>query len=422
MKRKYCFMALLPFILCALLLPGCKELFHPSSGDDDNNNNTTGLSAPTGLSAYVNNGNIYISWNAVSGAEWYEILVSDTPNGSYESWATKDGTSYSKSIGTDSAVSIYIKIRACSTGKESPLSAYFHLTEYTPTPDVLTVTVTETTSSSVSLSWNSIDGVYRYQVSRSDSLSGSYSPITSSSGLTSTSYTDSDLPADTTYYYKVRAITSSYSTIIESEPVRATTQQSITPVLTVTVTETTSSSVSLSWNSISGAYYYSVERKQGNYDTYIPVMNSLILTSWTDTSLSANTTYYYKVSAYAYASYSTIAESEPVQAATRSAISLSSNQWTSNTLSAGISQYYSFFASAGTTYNITWNDSADGNYKYTCNIKVSASTNGSTIFTGANDGYTNPAPVTVATSGYVTIKVEGFDSSESGSYAIKYYY
>jgi hypothetical protein len=427
MKRKYCFTALLPFILCVLLLPGCKELFHPGSGDDDNSNsnsgnngqsNNTALSAPTGLNAYISDGYLYCSWNAINGADWYEIFVSETPNGSYEYLATAYGNSCSEYIDTDSAFSIYIKIRACSNEKESPLSAYFYLT-----PDVLTVTATAQSSESIHLSWNSIDRASYYVVERAQSEYGAYSTVLDS--WTSTSWTDTGLSANTTYYYKVSAYNGSYSLIAESDPVSATTQQSAVTVLTVTVTETTSSSVSLSWNSVDGALYYVVERAQSEYGNYSTVSDYVSSTPWADAGLSANTTYYYKV--FAYASYSTIAESDPVSATTQAvtqeqqAIPLVAFQWTSNTLSAGISQYYTFYAEAGTTYYIKWDDSKNGSSEYTCDIKVSASINGVTLFNEEDIGYFSPKPVTVASSGNVIIKVEGYYSYSSGSYAIMYY-
>jgi hypothetical protein len=358
MKRKYGIMVLLPLILCALLLPGCKELFHPGSGDEDNNNsgqngnngnngnngqngNNSALSAPTGLNAYISGGYLYGSWNAVSGAEWYEIFVSETPNGTYQYRTTEYETSYYEYIGTDPEFSsIYIKIRACSNGKESPLSAYFHLINsgYTPPPDVLTVTVTGITSSGISLSWNSVDGAYYYSVERGQSEYGTYNTVRDS--LTSTSWTDNTVTANTSYYYKVSAYNSSYSLISESEPVRAVTEQQ---------------------------------------------------------------------------------EQEESQTPDISAIPLSFNQWTPNTISAGISNYYTFYAGAGITYHISWNDGDDGTYEYSCDIKVSASINGVTLFSEEDRGYTDPKPVTVANSGNVIIKVEGYSSSSSGTYAIKYY-
>jgi hypothetical protein len=332
---RFCFL-----ILCVLLLPGCKELFHPGSDDENNNNgnnsnngqngNNTGLSAPTGLSAYISDGYLYASWNAVSGAEWYEFSVSDSPNGYYEPYSERlYGTSFSGYIG-DLYSDIYVKIRACKNGEQGPLSAYYHLSpEHTGT---FTVNAAAQSSESIYLSWNFTGGAYYYRVLRSQSVSGSYSTI--GSYITNSFFEDSGLNPGTTYYYKVEAYSSSDIKIGESDPVSAATQQA---------------------------------------------------------------------------------------APDNTGIPLSYNQWTSNTLSAGISHNYTFYANAGVTNYIRWDDSYDGSSAYTCDVKVSASINGVTLFSGYDDGYTSPTPVTVPSSGYVSITVEGYYSYSSGSYAIMYY-
>lgn len=56
-------------------------------------------------------------------------------------------------------------------------------------------------------------------------------------------------------------------------------------------------SVSLTWNSISGATSYSVERSTTAGGPYTPVASDLTETSYTDKSVTANTTYYYIVKA-----------------------------------------------------------------------------------------------------------------------------
>ena len=57
-------------------------------------------------------------------------------------------------------------------------------------------------SSSISVTWNSVSGATSYNIYRSTSASGSYSYQTS---VYSTSYTDYNVNAGTTYYYKVSA-------------------------------------------------------------------------------------------------------------------------------------------------------------------------------------------------------------------------
>jgi fibronectin type 3 domain-containing protein len=55
--------------------------------------------------------------------------------------------------------------------------------------------------------------------------------------------------------------------------------------------------VNLSWNSVSGATSYSVERSTTAGGPYTPIASDLTETSYTDKSVTANTTYYYVVKA-----------------------------------------------------------------------------------------------------------------------------
>jgi hypothetical protein len=330
-------------VFCILLLSGCKELFHPDDNDEGSNSNpndgqnggtTVILSAPAGLSGSISNGYLSISWNPVSGAEWYECLIADSPSGYYQPNLMGQiyGTSYYGYI-TEDYRDIYIKIRACTNGEQGPLSEYYHLssgyTEHT-----FTVYAEARSSESIYLSWSFTGGASYYSVFRSqDSISGSYLQV--NAYLTTSFLEDNNLIPGTTYYYRVEAYSASYETKLgESEPIQAVTQQAVPDI---------------------------------------------------------------------------------------TAIPLSYNEWAANTLSAGISHYYSFYAIAGTTYHITWDDADDGTRTYTSDVKVSASMNGVTLFIGEDQGYTSPKPVTVSSSGNVTITVEGYSYTSSGSYAVMYY-
>jgi hypothetical protein len=348
-------------ILCILLLPGCKELFHPSTtvsdpgvGGAPESNGDAGqsenpavggaiLSAPTGLSGSISNGYLSISWNPVSGAEWYECLISDSPYGYYYSIGMSQiyGTSYYGYITNyiDISADIYIKICAYANGEQSPLSEYYHLSPEYADPGYYSFTVYAEPQSpeSIYLSWSFTGGASYYSVLRSQNESGSYMQV--GSYLTNPFFEDNNLIPGTTYYYRVEAYSASYVKLGESEPVLAVTQPTASvPPNTPDITE----------------------------------------------------------------------------------ILLSYDQWTGNTLSPGILHYYSFYASAGATYYITWDDSYEGTHTYTGDIIVSASSNGVTLFSNEDHGYNAPKPVTVPSSGNVTIIVESFYGS-SGSYAIKYY-
>ena len=82
------------------------------------------------------------------------------------------------------------------------------------------VSANATSSSSITISWNAVSGATSYTVYRSTSRSGSFSSVGTTS---STSFTNTGLSANTTYYYKVTAA-NSYGTSGYSSTVSATTQ------------------------------------------------------------------------------------------------------------------------------------------------------------------------------------------------------
>ena len=155
-------------------------------------------------------------------------------------------------------------------------------TQVPPVPTGLSVT--GTTSSSVSLSWAASSGATGYNV---------YRGSTEVASVSGTSYTDSGLSASTSYSYTVTA-TNSAGESAHSGAVTGTTAGTGTTIPPtpsgLAVTGTTSSSVSLSWNASSGATGYNVYRGGSK-------VASVTGTSYTDSGLSASTTYSYAVSA-----------------------------------------------------------------------------------------------------------------------------
>lgn len=89
------------------------------------------------------------------------------------------------------------------------------------------VSASAASSSQITVSWTAVDGATGYDVYRSTSADGTYSrrgsEPTVSSGATTT-YADTGLPANTTYYYKVSAL-NSYGESAASTVASATTQE-----------------------------------------------------------------------------------------------------------------------------------------------------------------------------------------------------
>jgi fibronectin type 3 domain-containing protein len=160
------------------------------------------------------------------------------------------------------------------------------------------VSATAQSSNSVYVSWNYVSGASGYRVYRSDSSYGSYSEIGWLYDAYDTSYTDTGLSPNTTYYYKVSAYSNSAGEGAQSYSVPATIPGSVLPAPTgVSATAQSSDSISVSWYQVSGASSYRVYRSDSPYGNYSG-LETAYGTSYTDTGLSPNTTYYYQVAAY----------------------------------------------------------------------------------------------------------------------------
>lgn len=148
------------------------------------------------------------------------------------------------------------------------------------------------------ITWNKVSKASGYQVYRSTSKDGKYASIKTIKSGSTVSYTDAKLTTGKTYYYKVRAYKtvngsktySSYSKIVSAKP------KLITPSATLS---SKNKKVYVKWNKVSGASGYQVYRatsKNGKYSLAKAVNSST--TSYTNTSVSKNKGYYYKVRAY----------------------------------------------------------------------------------------------------------------------------
>jgi hypothetical protein len=104
-----------------------------------------------------------------------------------------------------------------------------------------------------------------------------------------------------------------------------------------------------------------------------------------------------------------------------SSTSLTNGQWVNgNISSAGSEIWYSFNTIAGTTYRIWWNDEYDGDGTKTLDIRVSAFYNDGTRIFNRDDGWWSPASFTPSSNGLVYLRVAGWSSYDTGTFAIVY--
>jgi cellulose 1,4-beta-cellobiosidase len=159
--------------------------------------------APTNLMATAGNAQVSLSWTASSGATSYNVLRATTGAGPYASIASGVAmTSYSDSTVTNGTTYYYV-VQAVNSGGASGNSNPASATPIAP-PSAPTNLTAAAGNAQVSLSWSASSGATSYSVLRATANGGPYASI--ASGVTTTSYTDTNVTNGTSYYYVVQAV------------------------------------------------------------------------------------------------------------------------------------------------------------------------------------------------------------------------
>jgi hypothetical protein len=160
---------------------------------------------PTGVTATVGNSSVLLSWAASPGAAGYNIKRGTADGGPYTNVVVATTTN-GVDTGLVNGTTYYYVVSAFNGVGESANS-----TQVSAAPSASgTVPVVPSgltaigTNLQVNLSWTSASGATSYNVKRSTVMGGSYSTV--ATGVASTSYTDTNLTALTTYYYVVSAV------------------------------------------------------------------------------------------------------------------------------------------------------------------------------------------------------------------------
>ena len=252
-------------------------------------------SAPKNLSAkVVSTSEIDLEWDSVSVATSYDVYRKSS-SGSYSNIATVETTSYSDTDLSDDTT-YYYKVKAVNSSGTSSYSSTVHATtdESYALPAPTELSATADGSEEIDLEWDSVDEATSYVIYRATSSSSTYTQIATAK---TTNYTNTDLPDDTTYYYKVKAKNSS-GTSAFSPAAHATTEESdtLSAPKSLNAEVVSSSRIDLEWHSVSVAtsyYVYKSTSSSGGYNKLGKTTN----TSYKCTGLSEDTTYYFKVKA-----------------------------------------------------------------------------------------------------------------------------
>lgn len=258
---------------------------------------TCDLAKPTNVKAsnVASSGKPKVTWDAVSGADKYEVYRKIGSNGTYEKYTTTTKTSFVHE-GAKASKTYYYKVRAVDEDNKYATSAYSSAVQRACDLAKPTNVKASNVASSgkPKITWDEVSGADKYAVYRKIGSDGTYEKYTTT---TKTYFVHEGAKAGKTYYYKVKAIdaekesaTSAYSSVVQ----RACDLEKPTNVKASNVAS--SGKPKITWDAVSGADKYEVYRKIGEDGTY-KKHTTTTKTSFIHEGAKAGQSYYYKVKA-----------------------------------------------------------------------------------------------------------------------------
>jgi fibronectin type 3 domain-containing protein len=253
--------------------------------------------SPAGLTATAGNQQIWLTWNAVTGAASYTVKRSTTSGGPYTTVVAGLTLPFFTQNGLTNGATYYYVVSASSSIGEGANSAQVSVVPALPgvapaAPSTLTVA---RGNQSVTLSWSPVPGATYYSVKRSTTAGGPYVDI--AVGVINAADVDSGLTNGTTYYYVVTASNGAGESPASLEKAATPVGPPPAPQL-VTSSWPYGTAGGISWILLPEASSYTVKRADQQEGPFVPIATVYDSeTGYTDTAVVRGQTYYYVVSA-----------------------------------------------------------------------------------------------------------------------------
>lgn len=250
------------------------------------------LTAPTGLLATgMSTSQVDLVWPDATGESGY--VLERSPNGS-TLWTTRAALAANATTWSDTGLVAgtlyYYRLRATNTsGNSWPGGNSSAWTIPAATP----LTVTAVSPTQVKLAWTNVAGETGFKIERSADGQADWAAVTMTAANV-TAYTESNLTADTTYFYRVTPTNSAGDGAASTVKGTRTLLPSPTGLAAAAVG---TNRVDLTWPDSTGETGYVVERSLNNVAWSQVAVVAADDTDWSNTGLNAGTAYTYRVRA-----------------------------------------------------------------------------------------------------------------------------
>jgi hypothetical protein len=224
--------------------------------------------------------------------------VLNSQGGTYSSW-TQVNVSFN--TGSATSITIYGAYNA-GTGRFDDFTLD-QQTSSTPPAAPSSLTATASGANSITVNWtdNSSDET-GFKLERKTGSGGTWAEINGSIAANTVTLNNTGLTASTQYYYRIRSFNSAGNSSYSNEA-SATTTATPPPAAPSGLTATTSGSgtINLSWaDNSNNETGFKLERKTGSGGTWAEINGSIAAnaTTFSNTGLTASTTYYYRVRSF----------------------------------------------------------------------------------------------------------------------------
>ena len=256
--------------------------------------NNTSCSQPSNLNALnLSPTSVTLSWSAISGASSYTVQYRLNGTTTWTTAAPVTGTEISLTGLAESTVYQWRVKASCSTYSSIASFNTGGSGNNTSCSQPSNLNAVNVSATSVILSWSAISGASSYTVQYR--LNGT-TTWTTAAPVTGTEISLTGLTESTVYQWRVKASCSSYSSIASFNTGGSGNNTACSQPSNLNAVNLSTTSVTLSWSEISGAFSYAVQYRINGTTTWT-IVNPIAATNVTLTGLLENTVYQWRVKA-----------------------------------------------------------------------------------------------------------------------------